>query len=307
MDNIRPKLVTNIVFSGMGEPLLCNDFGAIVKYTREKFPHIKLMINTNGELLTGEKAELIANNFDTVVVSLHSLDPKTYATISGNKSLQTVLDNITEIRRINPNIKFTLYFAYSMRNIDEMKNHVEFCCKLGNCFYLGAYAKFYNHRRCFSDMQNSKLFHTLDRELSLFNNQEHSDQVISEAMAYAKEIGLKKYIFPPLFSNTSLKRVNCNFPYSQIMLGPDGQVYPCGGSEVLMYEDIKEGKLDFGNLAESSIDQIWNLKDYIRLRTSSHGKSKCRSIEYCKNCSTMSFMLNSGKVQESHFVDTDRK
>ena len=307
MGNIRPGLVTNMVFSGMGEPLLCNDFEKIVKYTRGKFPHIRLSINSNGELLTGEKAELVANNLDTVVVSLHSLEAKTYSTISGNKSLQTVLDNITEIRRINPDIKFTLYFAYSMRNIDEMKSHIEFCSKLGNCFYIGAYAKFYTQRRCFSDMQNSKLFHTLDRDLSLFNHQEHSDKLISEAKEYAVEVGLKKYIFPPLFSNTCRKRGDCNFPYSQIMLGPDGQVYPCGGSEVLMYEDIKEGKLDFGNLEKSTIDQIWNLKDYARLRTSSHGNSKCRSIEYCKNCSTMSFMLDSGKVPESHFVETDRK
>ena len=131
--------------------------------------------------------------------------------------------------------------------------------------------------------------------------------MVCEAKEHAAKVGLKKYIFPPLFSNASRKRVNCNFPYSQIMLGPEGQVYPCGGSEVLMYEDIAEGKLDFGNLEKSSIDQIWNLKDYARLRISSHGNSKCRSIKYCKNCSTMSFMLNSGKVPESHFVETDRK
>lgn len=307
ISNLRPGLVTNMVFSGMGEPLLCDDFDEIVKYTREKYPHIRLSVNTNGELLAGNKAELIANTFDTVVISLHSLEPKTYAAISGNKSLQTVLDNIINIRNINPDIKFILYFAYSMRNIDEIKKHVEFCVKLGNCFYLGAYAKFYSQRRCFSDMHNSKLFHTLDRELSLFNHQEHSDRMVKEACEYAIKSGLKKYIFPPLFSNTSRKRMNCNFPYSQIMIGPDGQVYPCGGSEVLMYEDIKEGKLDFGNLEKSGIDEIWNLKDYMRLRTSSHGNSKCRSIEYCKNCSTMSFMLNSGKVPESHFVETDRE
>jgi anaerobic magnesium-protoporphyrin IX monomethyl ester cyclase len=307
MRNIRPEFVMNMVFSGMGEPLLCNDFEKIIKYTREIFPHIKLMVNTNGKLLTGNKAELVANNLDTVVFSLHSLNSKTYATISGNKSLQTVLDNITYIRKINPNIKLTLYFAYSMRNIDEMKEHVEFCRKLGNCFYIGAYAKFYNKRRCFSDMCNSKLFHTLDRKLSLFNHQEHSDRMVREANDYAVKVGLKKYIFPPLFSNPFSKRINCTFPYSQIMLGPDGQVYPCGGSEVLMYEDITEGKLDFGNLAKSSIDEIWNLKDYLRLRTSSHGCCKYRSVEYCKNCSTMSFMLNSGRVSESHFVETDRK
>ena len=307
MDNIRPELLMNMVFSGMGEPLLCNDFEKIVIYTRKNFPHIKLMVNTNGELLTGKKAEIVANNFDTVVVSLHSLDPKTYATISGKKSLQTVLDNIVNIRKINPNIKFTLYFAYSMRNIDEMKEHVKFCSDLGNCFYIGAYAKFYTQRRCFSDMLNSKLFHTLDRELSLFNHQEHSDRIVSEASEYAAKNGLEKYIFPPLFSNSCQKRANCTFPYSQIMLGSDGQVYPCGGSEVLMYEDITEGKLNFGNLVKSRIDDIWNLKDYTLLRTSSHGHSKCRNIEYCKNCSTMSFMLNSGKVAESHFVETDKK
>lgn len=304
MQNIRPRLVTNIVYSGLGEPLLCNDFDIIVKYTREKYPHIKLMINTNGELLTGKKAELVANNFDTVVVSLHSLEPKTYATISGNKSLQIVLDNITNIRKINPDIKFTLYFTYTMRNIDEMKDHVDFCVKLGNCFYIGSYAKFYTKRRCFSDMQNSKLFHTLDRKLSLFNHQEHSDQMVKEAARYAVKVGLKKYIFPPLFTN-SYKRVNCNFPYSQIMVNPEGQVYPCGGSEVFMHEDIAEGKLDFGNLTKSSIDQIWNLKDYTRLRTSSHSNSKCRSIAHCKNCSNMGFLLNSGNVKESHFCKSN--
>lgn len=307
LKNLRPELLRDIVFSGMGEPLICKDFGEIVKYTREHYPHIKLMINTNGELLTGETAKLVAENLDIVVISLHSLEAKTYSTISGNKSLQTVLDNIKNLRELNPNLKFTFYFAYSMRNISEIKKHVDFCRQVNNSFFIGAYAKFYTRRKCFSDMNNENLFHVLDKDLSLFNHQEYSDEMVSEAARHAKEIGLKKYIFPALFKNPFQKRANCTFPYSQIMIGPDGQVYPCGGSEVLMYEDIKEGKLNFGNLLENNIDEIWNTNDYPRLRTSSHGKSKCRSISYCKNCSTMGFMVNSGRVPESHFVDNRRK
>ncbi len=300
LKHLWAKMVKGIVFSGLGEPLLCNDLDKIVKYTREKFPHIKLMVNTNGELLTGEKAEMVANNFDTVVVSLHSLEPETYATMCGKDSLNIVLDNIAEVRRINPDIKFTLYFTYSMRNIDEMKSHIEFCAKLGNCFYIGSYAKFYTKRSCFSDMKNNKLFNSMDKDLSLFKHQEHSDKIISEAKEYAVEIGLKKYVFPPLFSSLN-KRINCSFPYSQIMINPDGQVYPCGGSEVFMHDDVSKGILNFGNLIDSKIGKIWNNKSYMRLRKSSYGKCKCRDVKQCENCSNMGFLLTSGNVEESHF------
>ena len=307
LGHLHPESLTGLVFSGMGEPLLCRDFEKIIMYVRERHPHIKLMINTNGELLCGDRLRFAAAHLDNVVISLHSLDPATYGVISGNKSLETVLENIRGLRGLNPGLALTFYFAYSMRNIAEICKHVDFCLENGNSFYIGAYAKFYSYRRCFSALDDERLYFTLDRDLSLFRHQEYSDGLVMEAMKHASEAGLRKYIFPPLFSNKSKKRVSCSFPYEQTMVGPNGMIYPCGGSEVLMYEDIRDGRLDFGNILTEDIDKIWNKRDYQRLRRSSLGGCECRDMEYCENCSTLSFLLNTGNIEKSHFVENSQK
>jgi MoaA/NifB/PqqE/SkfB family radical SAM enzyme len=300
--NLHPSVLTEVVFSGQGESLLCKDFEQIVSHTRQQYPHIHLSINTNGELLTNDKCAFVAKHFDTVIVSLHSLKPQVYARLTGNDSLSKVIANIKTLRQHNPAIRLNLYFAYSMRNVGEICEHLKFCHELGNCSYSGVYTKFYSSKRRFSSRGDSGLNQILDPELSLYNHQEDSDRLVNEGMKYAATIGLAECSFPPLFSNIPTKRRDCPFPYTQIMVSVDGQIFPCGGSEVLLYDEITSGGLDFGNLLKSKIDLIWNKPDYIKLRDSSRGSCSRRPMQCCENCSTLGFMVESGNVPESHFV-----
>ncbi len=299
--NLNPEIITGITFSGQGEPLLCNDLVKMAGYTRSRFPHIALSINTNGAKLSGELSVMVADYFNYVIISLHSLIPTVHAQITGSDSLSEVISNIRFMRKHNPHIGLVLYFAYTMRNIGEINDHLRFCHELGNCEYVGAYAKFYQHKKQFSDRRNRSLYRTLDTNLSLYNHQEYSDKLVQDAMTFAQTLNVRSTTFPPLFKKEPCQRLGCSFPYLQIMVNVDGQVFPCGGSDIWMYDEIASGLLNFGNLLDEHIDNIWNLPDYAELRSASF-RNCHKADSHCANCSSMGFLVDSGKVKESHFI-----
>ena len=305
LKNLHPKKLTKIIFSGQGEPLLCRDLEPIVKYTNNLYPHIPLILNTNGELLNDENLSLVSKYFSSVILSLHSIKEPVYNEIVGKNSYKNVMGNLYALRKINRRIKISLYFSYSMQNIKEICDHVKLCTELERCSYIGAYTKFYSKKRQYSDKNNDSLSKTIDHKLSLYYHQEFSDGMIQSAMDLSRKIGFKNCIFPPLFSKKPRKRIDCSFPYAQILVNPDGQVFPCGGSDVLMIDEIESGKLNFGNLLESDIDEIWHLPDYKTLRASSAGSADFRLQKHCYSCSTLGFLVDSGHIKESHFVNIE--
>ena len=287
--------------------MLCFDLPKISEFLRLKFPHIRQTINSNGALLNGPRWRAVSENIDEVIISLHSLDKKVYSKLTKKNTLELVLRNIRGLRKNYPNMHITLFFAYSIRNITEIKSHVQFCYELKNCKYVGAYIRFYSIKKQFSDRTNKGADQSLDPNLSLYYHQDYSDKNVREAMKLADELGLNSPFFPPLFSNPHKQRYNCLFPYTQIMVNVDGSVFPCGGSDVWMYNDIISGSLNFGNLITNRINEIWNGKDYLTLRASSHGNAKKREIIHCENCSTLGFLVDSGSIYATQFIDnTDR-
>ncbi|MDD3153491.1 MAG: radical SAM protein [Victivallaceae bacterium] len=306
LKHLHPSLLQGVCFSGMGEPLLWDALPEMLQFTAEKYPWIGRSINTNGELFEGRSLSLAARYCSEVIVSLHSLHPETHAVLSGRPgALERVLKNLAALRQMAPDLPIVLYYAYSAKNIDEMPEHVKFCHSLGNCRFQGAYMKFYSCKRRFSDSGNPDFFSIPDREDSLFLHQEKADAKILEAMRVAQQLDFDRQCeFPPLFAAPRKNRLRCSFPYLQIMVGPDAVVYPCGGSEVLMYDRIAQRTLWFGNLLESRIDQIWNLPDYRLLRRASHAAAlgQGEAQNDCANCTSMGFLVDSGNEERTHFI-----
>lgn len=300
--NLHPHLLNEIVFSGQGEPLLCNDLDKIIKYVKDITPHISIGIITNGLLIKGRNLELLAQYSDHVIVSLHSVHTNTYKQMTSIDACEEVINNLFALRKRNPHLPITLYFAYSMRNIDEIKKHLQLVAKLGNCTFSGAYAKFYSYKSKFSDRTKQNLHFTLDKHLSLFNHQIYSDQRIEEAMQYAKRNNIRAN-FPPLFKIDIKKRRNCCWGYTDILVDYDGTIFPCCNSEVVMYESITSKQMDFGNLLADDIDNIWNNKHFLDLRYSSAPDCKNRTNPRCENCTTLEYLTGSGNIEKSHFIE----
>jgi len=303
LSHLDVNLLNSITFSGQGEPLLCHDLEKMVKYIKKHHSRIRTHIITNGALLEGKKADMVAQYFDLVEVSLHSVQAETHKIITKSNTFDKVMENLFTLRKAYPDLKIDLYFSYSMRNIDEIKKHIDLAVKLGNCGINGAYTKFYSKRNRFS-RKSQKLLKPLDSNLSLFYHQDYADQRFEEAVEYAKSLGYNNYNFcPSPFKNQHRLRNNCDSPYSQIMVNYDGTVFPCGGSENWMFDDIASNTLDFGNLLTSHIDEIWNNKDYQNLRQSSKGSCENRIISRCNNCSMLCYYVDSGNIFETHFIE----
>ena len=60
---------------------------------------------------------------------------------------------------------------------------------------------------------------------------------------------------------------SCFWPWYSMFIDTDGSVYPCIGLQ-------RKGKVNYGNLLEDSFDDVWNGKEYVRLREFLGAKNK---------------------------------
>lgn len=125
IDNLKASgLVDAINFAG-GEPVLYRDFPALVNYAYDQ--GFKLSIITNGSLMLNPKLmppELFAK-FDTLGISVDSINPKTLVALGAcNKSHEVLTyDKLSQLislaRSVNPSIRVKLNTVITNLNADE--------------------------------------------------------------------------------------------------------------------------------------------------------------------------------------------
>lgn len=123
--------VKAVTFSGGGEPLVY----PYIEETMEKIldSQIELSIITNGSLLQGKKAELLAKS-KWVRISIDSMNPVNYARIRGLKedALLSVLRNIEEFAKIKNNqCELGINFVIGKENYMEIAQVAETMKHLG--------------------------------------------------------------------------------------------------------------------------------------------------------------------------------
>lgn len=92
-----------------GEPLLHPDLAEMIRYIKGKehpFGNIKVGFNTNGILLTKQKAkELIDSGLDSISISMNAADRGTYMKITGVDAFDLVEKNAREFIRMSGRVK----------------------------------------------------------------------------------------------------------------------------------------------------------------------------------------------------------
>lgn len=143
VDSMRELGVKAVTFSGGGEPLLY----PYIEETMERVlsSGIDLSIITNGSLLTGEKAKLLAKG-KWVRLSIESIDDEEYCSIRGIKkgSFEKLCDNISNFAHIkNESCELGVNVVVNDRNCHEIMemarlmkelgvNHVKFSPMISN-------------------------------------------------------------------------------------------------------------------------------------------------------------------------------
>lgn len=143
IEDLGRMKVKAVTFSGGGEPLAYQ----YIEETMEKVLQsgIDLSIITNGSLLNGKKAEILANA-KWVRISIDSINPRNYAKNRGipENAMDDLLKNIERFAKIkNGDCEFGINFVVSRENYAEIEevavtmkrlgvNHVKFAPLISN-------------------------------------------------------------------------------------------------------------------------------------------------------------------------------
>jgi len=304
--NLDMQYVNNITFSGGGEPLLCKELIDIIQYTKELYPHVNLYLFTNGIALSKRLAfKLIQQNLCKITISINASKSETYFKVMRVNLFNKVVNNIKNfisIRNNNQkfNTKVCLSFVASLLNIKDLPYLILLAKNLGVDEVTMQYCRFYSKKYNLTSNESDNI---IDKKYSLFFHKTYSDKILKKAIDLAKLKKIKFY-HEPLFKDKNFKKQECTWPYHTILIGSSGEIYPCGGGEVMFYESVKNHTLYFGNLISEHISKFWNNKDFRRIRKSCYFLNSNKSISQCFNCNhTMDW--EGPNSLNSHFINID--
>lgn len=296
--HLRMEKVDYITYGGLGEPLLNPDIKKIILYTSEKFPHVKKKIITNGILLEKDMVNFLVKYISVFNISIHAIKKDTHRRITQTEYFDRIVENIKYLskKRERKKCRIFLFMAISRINISEVPGMVNFAYENGCDGVITWYCRIYPESKRFKPYD--RVENRLRETESLYFSQEESDRYIKEAKVMAQKRGISFY-HEPLFGEKFRPRWCC-FPWESIFVGPEGEIYPCAGAEVLFEERIRRGIYQSGNLIHQRIEEIWNNEFYRKLRASCRGREyyvpECR---YCGNCIRWEGPL----VKKSHILE----
>ena len=111
MDNVK-----EIVICGFGEPTIrLDDLIKVLKFIREKYPQMKVRMNTNGlsDLEFGKSTALMFEGLlDTISISLNESTAQKYLDVTrsrfGIKSYNAMLEFASQCKKYIPNVVVTI-------------------------------------------------------------------------------------------------------------------------------------------------------------------------------------------------------
>jgi FkbM family methyltransferase len=282
--NLKLENARAIVLAGAGDPLLNKELVPIIQFVKKTYPHIIISVTTNGIALSEKISGLLLESGVSLVnISINSATRASYKRIMQVDGFDLVCKNAKNFVKLKKLLskQTTLQFSAALNrlNIEDLPVLVELAREIGvngiNLFYT----RFYPERIRNMSIENPA--DVLNNKDSLFFHQTLSDEIVEKAKIQAQKYGIN-LSHEPLFKGNA-PAPPCTWAFSQVMVGFDGEIYPCGGSEVHFKEKVERGIYNFGNALTESIDSFWNNDFYQALRMSSKRGKTCITPE-CRCC-----------------------
>jgi GT2 family glycosyltransferase/tetratricopeptide (TPR) repeat protein/MoaA/NifB/PqqE/SkfB family radical SAM enzyme len=287
-ENLHLERFREMMLAGAGDPLLNSDIVPIIKYTHHTYPSCNINITTNGIALTKDLSHqlLEAGAVKFINISINAASQKTYERLMQVNRFETVLENVRHFNRIKQNVKASTFLQFSMAlsrvNIDELMPLVNWAHKLGVPAVNTFYCRFYPNSIRNLNIESGSL--SLDNQESLFFHQEFSDAKVADALDCARALRVQ-LTHEPLFSERA-KAQPCRWAETSLMVGFDGEVYPCGGGELHFKKKVARNEYNFGNALTQRLEQFWDNADYQAIRISSRRGSR-RPVAECGECANL--------------------
>lgn len=240
---LKPKA---IVLSG-GEPMLHSDFWNIVNYIKDKFDG-KLVLSTNGTLITNRNIDRICEIFDKISISLDGIIKNKVDIVRGQGVYEKIIHVIDLLKKKNIKIEVS---TISVENDKEIVKRFE------NGFGVSV----------------------LKRELSITNKVfENFDKLVCGGKR--EYIKLKNNEF---IEDTEIVLYKCGMIRYELYVSLDGNIYPCPGlaADKFVLKNINELK----TLKE--IRKVGSRKNIIKKMLCEDKFKRCRNCDYrglCWSC-----------------------
>ena len=290
-------MTSQLVISAGAEPLCSQHFPQMLNIAgRYEIPHTAFF--TNGMLLHEKQRRAVINaGVQVVTVSFDGATPQTYESIRRGARFDRVVQNIQALQDLKarldsptPAIHFGIVLMKS--NIHELPDLLRLAKQLGVAHVTASHLVPYSEL----DMTNETLHH----------HHELANSYLTQARQCAQELALS-FDAPPNFPEPSeqtekfsasadqtsvnaVERLECYWPYRELLIRPDGNVHPC----CYWYEDTS-----MGNFMTQSFQEIWEGSTYQQLR------NELSSHAFRPTCETCPGMVAGGKrleISEIHIV-----
>lgn len=259
VEKLKPILLNaeTVSLHAGGEPLACQDLFKIIESIN---PNAQVSFNSNGLLLNKDNINnILKNNIRYINFSIDAATKETYAKIRLN-AFERVINNISSLinERNFKNKKrpFILINMTLMReNYKEMIDFAKLAIKIKADGIQFCPVKLDSIKE---NIQNGFVFKIEEQKLDPYIEE------VKEYLKKTKELAEKNNLYFVAygislenrgnFYNSLLK--NCDYPWNRIIVSREGIVkFCCFSSEVL------------GNLKEQSLNEIWNSKKAMEVRS----------------------------------------
>jgi hypothetical protein len=258
-----PK-VRRVDLTGIGESLMNRDFFRILEFLKARGTYVTL--NDNFTLMTEKAARRVVElGVDQIFLSLDGATKETYEKIRVGANFDKVLQNARglirikqEMRKWRPEVKINTVVC--MTNYQELPQIVELANEMG----IGM-VQFVN---------------VMTFESTTALQTQRVMREVREKLEAARERGrqLDVVVKAELFEKLPVEQ--CDFPWKRNFVTQNGYVHPCCHT-TQTGDRAAQNSRSFGNLLESSFQQLWNKSEYSVLRQKLQQGILPTQCQYC--------------------------
>jgi len=255
----------SIMLSG-GEPLLRKDFKELLLYLRGIYQG-RIIVSTNGTLLSTEYAKLLAEHTDQVDISLDGVDEETTSRVRGPGVFAKVMKAIERLHQ-EGFYHITLSMATADKNV-YLEERFDTLCE-------GLQVK--PMKRKFSAVGRG------EQSKDLFSGKSEKEAYVPEE--FKKEDNQKPFGV-----------CSCSAGVRELFITHDGTVYPC--PSFICQECAMENVTEAGSLEELVSRSGLNIKKHLMGKIEEFAKDRCKKCKVRLFCWTCPGQIEEIKTKEA--------
>jgi MoaA/NifB/PqqE/SkfB family radical SAM enzyme len=272
-----------------GEPLIRKDFIPILEKTAEK-TFGKLNVVTNGILINDEIIEaFIRTKMMLLSVSLDGYGNNHDRNRGKEGIFETVISNLEKLNvktKKNAKPMIDIKTIVLENNLDDLPELYKLCDKMKFDFLSISFLRNNNLKQNSILRENfSEEFYEQKYPIKPYFNMEHFKEIYSEIEALSKKSRVQIRFSPKFEGANILEKIErffnyspqkpieeiyepCKYPFSNMMINPQGDVYPCLS-------------LKIGNVRDKKIKEVFNMPKYCCFRKN---LKYSKVFEACQMC-----------------------